>query len=79
MIKYAEVKYMPIKFVKSSKRFIIETENSVYAMELFKNRHLINLHYGEKKGRFSYDGKRRAVFSAYEEKCRVCPDVLPLQ
>lgn len=70
---------MPIKFIKSSKRFIIETENSVLALELFKNRYLINLHYGEKKGRFSYDGKTKMPFGAYEGKYRVCPDVLPLE
>lgn len=70
---------MPIKFIKSSKRFIIETDNSVYAMELYKNRYLINLHYGEKKGRFSFEGRTRMVFGAYEEKCGVCPDALPLE
>ena len=70
---------MPIKFIKSSKRFIIETERSVYAMELFKNRYLINLHYGEKKGRFSYEGKTRMAFSPREEKCAVSPDALPLE
>ena len=70
---------MPIKFIKSSKRFIIETERSVYAIELYKNRYLINLHYGEKKGRFSFEGKQRIAFGAYEEKYKVCPDALPLE
>lgn len=72
---------MSVKYVKSSKRFIIETENSTYAMELFKNRYLINLHYGEKKGRFSFDEQKKLSFGAYEEKYgpAVCPDGLPLE
>ena len=70
---------MPIKYVKSSKRFILETDNTVLALELFKNRYLINLHYGEKKGRFSYDGRTQVSFSPKDEKYGVCPDALPLE
>lgn len=72
---------MAIKFIKSSKRFIIETNNSTYAMELYNNRYLINLHYGEPKGRFSSDGKKCISFSPYEEKLRsrCSPDNLPME
>ena len=70
---------MPIKFIKSSKRFIIETDNSAYALELIKNRYLINLHYGKKKGRFSYEGRVTMAFSPREANCGVAPDALPLE
>ena len=72
---------MSVKYIKSSKRFIIETESSTYAMELYKNRYLINLHYGEKKGRFSFGEQKKLAFGAYEEKYgpAVCPDGLPLE
>ncbi len=46
---------MAIIFDESNKRFIIETKNSEYAFEVFKDRYLVHLYYGAKIGNRSYE------------------------
>ena len=56
---------MPIKFSKSSKRFVIDTNNSTYAFEVYRSHYLLHLYYGKKKGRFELPEKRKVSFSPY--------------
>ena len=54
---------MSIKFSKSSKRFVLDTNNTTYAFEVFKSHYLTHLYYGKKKGRFDAPERKKLAFA----------------
>ncbi|MBQ8849568.1 MAG: alpha-galactosidase [Clostridia bacterium] len=72
---------MAIRFIKSSKRFVIDTKNTTYAFEIFKRHYLVHLYYGKKKARFEEAERRSLGFSpnVAEYSSKYSPDNLPLE
>ena len=69
---------MPIKFSKSSKRFILNTNNTTYAFEVYRSHYLVHLYYGSTKGRFESVERKKLSFApavaAYGNGSKDSPD-----
>ena len=54
---------MSIRFVKESKRFILNTKKTTYAFEVMNGRYLRHLYYGKKTSDISVSELRMVSFS----------------